>query len=111
MARQKNDTFTKGKFAKVLLIYIILFEFGNQILFFKNEKEIDKAKDRPAEPIGDYFLKKMKTINKNYKDDIEDDIRNWREFGHFSAQNGDFIFKHCKNCDGPMRGHEKEENA
>ena len=67
---------------------------------------MDKAKDKTAEPKGDYFLNKMKTINKNYKDDI----RNWRKYGHFLAQNGDFVFKHCKNCDGPMIGHEKEEN-
>ena len=52
MARQKNDIFTKENFAKVLLIYITLFE-------------IDKAKDRPAEPKGDYFIDKMKTINNN----------------------------------------------
>ena len=73
-------------------------------------RKIEKAKDKPAEPKGDHFLHKMKTIYKNYKDDIEDDIRNWRRYGHFSARNGDFVFNHCKNCNGPMIGHEKDEN-
>ena len=62
MAGQKNDILTKGRFAKFLLICIILFEFEDQVLFFKNEKEIDRAEDRPAEPIGDHFLDK----NENY---------------------------------------------
>ena len=25
------------------------------------------------------------------------------------ALSGDFVFNHCKNCGGPMIGHEKEE--
>ena len=70
----------------------------------------DKAKDEPADPKGDLFLNKMKTINTNYKDDIEKDITNLSDFGHISAMNGDFVFNNCKNCNGPMIGHEKEEN-
>ena len=109
MARQKNDIFTKEKFAKVLLIYITLFEIGNQILFFKNEKEIDKAKGKPAEPKGDYFIDKMKTINNNYKDSIEEDILHLSDFGHILAMSKDFVFNGCKNCGGQIIGHEKEE--
>ena len=33
-----------------------------------------------------------------------------RKYGHILASSGDFVFKHCKNCDGLMIGHEKEEN-
>ena len=55
------------------------------------------------------FLTKMKTININYKDDIEEDITHLGVFGHISALSGDFVFDHCKYCGGPMIGHEKEE--
>ena len=51
----------------------------------------------------------MKTINENYKDNIEDDIKDLGKYGHIHALSGDFVFNHCKNCDGPMIGHEKEE--
>ncbi len=52
----------------------------------------------------------MKTINRNYKDNIDEDIKQLEKYGHISAMSGDFVFNHCKNCDGPMIGHEKEEN-
>ena len=73
-------------------------------------RKIDKDKDKPAEPKGDLVLDKMKTINGNYKDNIEDDIKDLGKYGHIHALSGDFVFHHCKNCDGPMIGHEKEEN-
>ena len=78
------------------------FDFSK---FIKN----DKAKGKPAEPNGDIILDKMKTINENYKDNIEDDIKDLGKYGHIHALSGDFVFNHCKNCDGPMIGHEKEE--
>ena len=92
MAGQKNDIFTGRRFAKFILICLILFGFEDQVLLFKNEKDIDKAEDRPAEPIGDYFIDKMKTINNNYKDNIEEDILHLSNFGHISPMSGDYVF-------------------
>ena len=45
-------------------------------------------------------------MKENYKDEIEDNIRDLGKYGHINALNGDFVFNHCKNCNG----HEKEEN-
>ena len=59
---------------KIISYFIFLIIFLSGVLYL--DRKSDKAKDEPAKPIGDYFLNKMKTINKNYKDDIEDDIRN-----------------------------------
>ena len=109
MAGQKNDIFTGRRFAKFILICLILFGFEDQVLLFKSEKDIDKAEDRPAEPIGDLFINKMKTINNNYKDNIDEDIMHLSNFGHISTMSGDFVFNVCKECGGPMIGHEKEE--
>ena len=109
MAGQKNDIFTGRRFAKFILICLILFGFEDQVLLFKNEKEIDKAEDRPAEPIGDLFINRMKTINNNYKDNNDEDIAHLRNFGHISTMTGEFVFNICKNCGGPLIGHEKEE--
>ena len=86
---------------------MILFGFEDQVLLFKNEKEIDKAEDTPVEPIGDLFINKMKTIYNNYKDNIDEDIANLRNFGHISTMTGEFVFNVCKNCGGPMIGHKK----
>ena len=96
MARQKNEIFTGRRFAKFVLIFLILFGFKDQVLLFKSEKDIDKAEDRPAEPIGDLFINKMKTINNNYKDNIDEDITHLSNFGHILAMNGDFVFNNVK---------------
>ena len=55
-------------------------------------RKSDKAKDKPAEPKGDYFPNKMKTIDIIYKDDIEEDITHLGAFGHISALSSDFVF-------------------
>ena len=52
------------------------------------------AKDNPAEPKGDLVLDKMKTINGNYKDNIEDDIKDLGKYGHIHALSRDFVFHH-----------------
>ena len=51
----------------------------------------------------------MKAINKNYKDNIDDDISNLKDFGHVYAMTGIYVFNICKNCGGPLIGHEKTE--
>ena len=52
----------------------------------------------------------MKTINNNYKDNIEEDITHLGKYGHISALSGDFVFNLCRNCGRPLIGHKKEEN-
>ena len=92
--------------AKVYFLFYFFNYFLSGVLYLEKS---DKAKDEPADPKGDLFLNKMKTINTNYKDDIEEDITHLGNYGHISALSGDFVFNHCKNCGGPMIGHEKEE--
>ena len=84
--------------------------FKDQVLFFKSEKDIDKVEDGLAEPIGDRFLNKIKTMNEYCKEDMEEMIRDIRKYGHFSAQSGEFIFYYCKNCNKLLGEHEKEED-
>ena len=109
MAGQKNEIFTGRRFTKFILICLILFGLEDQVLIFKSEKDIDKAEDRLAEPIGYVFIRNMKAINKNYKDNIDDDICNLKDFRHVSTMTGDFVFNICKDCNGPLIGHEKAE--
>ena len=52
----------------------------------------------------------MENLNGNYKDNIDADIANLKDFGHVSKMNGDFSFIVCKTCGGPMLGH-KETKA
>ena len=85
------------------MIFLIILSY--RLSCFKN----DKAKDEPAKPIGDYFHIEMKNISENYKDNIDDDIAHLKNFGHISTMTGEFVFNVCKNCGGPMIGHEKEE--
>ena len=87
----------------ILLILFIFLSYG--LSGFKN----DKATDEPAKPIGDLFHKNMKNLSGSYKDNIDDDIANLKDFGHISTMTGDFVFNVCKNCGGPMIGHEKTE--
>ena len=58
----------------------------------------DKAKDEPATPIGDLFHKNMKNLSGHYKDNIDADIVNLKDFGHISTMTGDYVFNICKNC-------------
>ena len=69
----------------------------------------DKAADEQATPIGDILQSNMEAINANYKDNIDADIANLKDFGHISRMNGDFSFFICKSCGGPMLGHRKTE--
>ena len=85
------------------LIFLIILSYG--ISNFGK----DKAKDEPEKPIGDHFIDKMKTMNENCSEDMEQVIGFFRMYGHFSAQSGDFEFNYCKNCNQHMLGHEKEE--
>ena len=87
----------------ILLILFIFLSCG--LSGFKN----DKATDEPAKPIGDLFHRTMENLNGNYKDNIDADIANLKDFGHVSRMNGDFAFNVCKNCGGPMIGHKKTE--
>ena len=88
----------KKKMLRIIcyLIFLIILSYG--ISNFKK----DKAKDEPAKPIGDHFLNKIKNMNEYSKEDMEQLIRFFRQYGHFLAQNGDFEFNHCKNCNQPM---------
>ena len=87
----------------ILLILLIIMSCG--LSGFKN----DKAKDEPTKPIGDLFHKNMKNLSGHYKDKIDADIVNLKDFGHISAMNGVYVFNICKNCNGPLLGHEKTE--
>ena len=87
----------------ILGIFVIFLSCG--ILEIKN----DKATDEPAMPIGDILNKNMKNICGHYKANIDDDIVNLKDFGHISAMTGMYVFNICKNCRGPMIGHEKTE--
>jgi len=85
------------------LILLIILSCG--LSGFKS----DKAKDEPMKPIGDLFHKNMKNLSGHYKDKIDADIVNLKDFGHISAMNGVYVFNICKNCNGPSLGHEKTE--
>ena len=85
------------------MILLIILSYG--LSGFKN----DKAEDEPTKPIGDLFHKSMKNLSGHYKDNIDDDIVNLKDFGHISAMTGDFIFNVCRTCNGPLLGHEKAE--
>ena len=87
----------------ILLILLIILSYG--LSGFKN----DKAEDEPTKPIGDLFHKTMKNLSGHYKDNIDDDISNLKDFGHVSAMTGIYVFNICKNCGGPLIGHEKTE--
>ena len=78
VVRTKTTISPKKKMLKIIfyLSFLTILIYG--FSYFKN----DKAKDEPAKPIGDYFHNKMKTINENYKDNIDEDIANLRNFGH-----------------------------
>ena len=94
----------KKKMLRIILWILFIF-LSCGLLRFKN----DKATDEPAMPIGDLFHKTMENLNGNYKDNIDADIANLKEFGHVSRMNGDFSFIICKNCGGPMLGHKETE--
>ena len=87
----------------ILLILLIILSCG--LSDFKN----DKAKDEPMKPIGDFFHKTMKNLSGHYKENIDADIFNLKDFGHISTMTGDYVFNICKNCGGPLLGHEKTE--
>ena len=69
----------------------------------------DRAADEQAKPTGDFLQSTMEQINANYKDNIDADIANLKDFGHVSKMNGDFSFIVCKTCGGPMLGHKETE--
>ena len=89
---------------RIILWILVIFLNGGILGFTK-----DKARDEPAKPIGDLFHKIMENLNGNYKDNIDADIANLKDFGHVSKMNGDFSFIVCKTCGGPMLGLKKTE--
>ena len=96
-------TSLKKKMLRIILGILVIFLTGGILGFAK-----DKATDEPAKPIGDLILI-MENLNGNYKDNIDADIANLKDFGHVSRMNGEFTFNVCKNCGGPMLGHRKTE--
>ena len=90
---------------RIILGILVIFLNGGILGYSK-----DKATDEPAEPIGDLLQRNiMENLNGNYKDNIDADIANLKDFGHVSKMNGDFSFIVCKTCGGPMLGHKKTE--
>ena len=89
---------------RIILWFLFIF-LSCGLIGFKN----DKATYEPAMPIGDLFHRNMENLNGNYKDNIDADIANLKDFGYVSKMNGDFAFNGCKNCGGPMLGHKKME--
>ena len=41
--------------------------------------------------------------------ELTEDVKRLKEFGHVSKQDGIFVFHHCKTCNGPLVGHKELE--
>ena len=78
------------KLLKKKMLWIILGNFLAILLNWGISE--DKAADEQATPIGDILQSTMEAINANYKDNIDADIANLKDFGHISRMNGDFSF-------------------
>ena len=83
-------------FDKLIHISTFLIFFGSQ------------AEDEPGNPEVIILNKRM---HNQYKvgQELTEDVRRLKEFGHVSKQDGTFVFHYCKTCDGPLVGHKELE--
>ena len=65
--RTKATISLKKKMLRIIFYLRIFIILSNGISNFKK----DKAKDEPEKPIGDHFIDKMKTMNENCSEDME----------------------------------------